>query len=307
LLSQRQGTTTNFYVGDGSANVRALVSSAQSITDSYLFKAFLEELASSGSSNNALWANGMLGVLRDAPNRNAMRARVYSALKARFTVRDPIGFLGGLPNLYSFVANGPVRWSDPSGLSQDPGQPSCYTGISVAVYIPTLLFPFLGWDWYGDDRRTSANSPRYRLQLNLWINNFDGYISNVVATTTESRAISPWGWLWTGKPNPILTISHLILPSDGSVWTYINAEAHDALLDVLGYHGAPSAGVMLNLHTLADGKVFAQLNYENYPATEAYKYTEGLISPIGDFPPGPGTNPLTLLSPTWSSVDFEAN
>ncbi len=44
------------------------------------------------------------------------RARYYDPTQGRFISRDPIGFAAGDWNLYRYVENDPVNWSDPSGL-----------------------------------------------------------------------------------------------------------------------------------------------------------------------------------------------
>jgi RHS repeat-associated protein len=44
-----------------------------------------------------------------------LRARYYSPDIGRFIKRDPIGYRGGL-NLYGYVGNNPVLYTDPSGL-----------------------------------------------------------------------------------------------------------------------------------------------------------------------------------------------
>jgi len=44
------------------------------------------------------------------------RARYYDPTQGRFLTRDPIGFAGGDVNLYAYVSNDPVNWSDPWGL-----------------------------------------------------------------------------------------------------------------------------------------------------------------------------------------------
>lgn len=47
---------------------------------------------------------------------NYYRARYYDARVGRFLSEDPIGFAGGDANLYRYVGNSPVNYTDPSGM-----------------------------------------------------------------------------------------------------------------------------------------------------------------------------------------------
>lgn len=49
------------------------------------------------------------------------RARYYHPGLQRFISEDPIGFEGGDTNLYAYVANAPLDFTDPSGTSLAPG------------------------------------------------------------------------------------------------------------------------------------------------------------------------------------------
>jgi RHS repeat-associated protein len=46
------------------------------------------------------------------------RARYYSPAQQRFISEDPIGLKGGI-NVYAYVGNDPIRYTDPSGLLRD--------------------------------------------------------------------------------------------------------------------------------------------------------------------------------------------
>jgi len=61
---------------------------------------------------------GFAGGLYDrASGQVRFSARDYDAEGGRWTAKDPIRFFGGM-NLYAYVVNDPVNWSDPFGLSQ---------------------------------------------------------------------------------------------------------------------------------------------------------------------------------------------
>jgi RHS repeat-associated protein len=51
------------------------------------------------------------------------RARIYSPTLGRFLQSDPIGYAGDGPNLYAYVLNDPVNFTDPFGLcNEDPAK-----------------------------------------------------------------------------------------------------------------------------------------------------------------------------------------
>ncbi|HEY6330282.1 MAG TPA: RHS repeat-associated core domain-containing protein, partial [Blastocatellia bacterium] len=70
------------------------------------------------------------------------RARWYDPSQGRFISQDPIGMAGGL-NRYSYGANNPVSFSDPSGLSwktfeqglSDGGKVGFMTGVAVGAVL----------------------------------------------------------------------------------------------------------------------------------------------------------------------------
>src|SRR5208282_2904670 len=57
-----------------------------------------------------------------------LRGRIYNSLFQRFMSPDPIGYAGGSLNLYAYVNNDPMNWTDPLGLWGSPGDPGGGTG-----------------------------------------------------------------------------------------------------------------------------------------------------------------------------------
>jgi RHS repeat-associated protein len=64
---------------------------------------------------------GRLGVTTEPHGANDMRRRSYEPDIGRFSTTDPIGLLGRDTNLYRYVANNPIVFSDPSGTTLEWG------------------------------------------------------------------------------------------------------------------------------------------------------------------------------------------
>ncbi len=96
LASEQRGGVSSFYGFDQQANTRILVSPAGAVTDGYLYKAFVEELAVSGATVNSLRFGGKVGYWRDEAERLYVRARHLRTDMGRWMSRDPLGFDGGI-------------------------------------------------------------------------------------------------------------------------------------------------------------------------------------------------------------------
>ena len=83
LSSQRRSGASGFFGFDSQGSSRILLSIGGTITDSYSFKAFGEELASGGGTANPYRYVGAFGYYRDTVNRYYVRARHLSVLDGR--------------------------------------------------------------------------------------------------------------------------------------------------------------------------------------------------------------------------------
>jgi RHS repeat-associated protein len=97
---------------DALGSTIGLVGSGQSIATSYTYQPFGAPTVVGASNGNSYEFTGREN---DATGLYFYRARYYSPTFQRFTAQDPIGFLGGDPNLYAYVLNDPVLLRDPTG------------------------------------------------------------------------------------------------------------------------------------------------------------------------------------------------
>jgi RHS repeat-associated protein len=68
--------------------------------------------------------------------------RDYDPDTARWTAKDPIGFLGGDIDLYGYCLNDSVNWVDPLGLRLTPGERAAVATISaVAGFVGSIVAP----------------------------------------------------------------------------------------------------------------------------------------------------------------------
>ncbi|MGB8414048.1 MAG: RHS repeat-associated core domain-containing protein [Candidatus Binatus sp.] len=100
------------YPADTLCSALALTDSSGTSQTSYTYEPFGNTTASGVSSTSSYQFTGREN---DGTGLDYYRARYYSPTFQRFIAQDPIGFLGGDPNLYRYVGDNPANDRDPSG------------------------------------------------------------------------------------------------------------------------------------------------------------------------------------------------
>lgn len=120
VLSQRRGATSHYHHHDALGATRFLTDSSGTITDTYLYDAWGNSVASTGTTVNPFKWVGKWGYQTDASTGLVyVRARMYQPTVARWTSVDPLSLSLVLHN-YGYCGNHTVDYSDPSGLSAIP-------------------------------------------------------------------------------------------------------------------------------------------------------------------------------------------
>jgi RHS repeat-associated protein len=112
--------TPSFYGYDGFGSVRQLTNSAGTITDTYEYDAFGNQIDHTGTTPNNYLSRGEefdsdLGLYY-------LRARYYDALTGRFMTRDPFDGYIDIPETlhrYLYVGGDPINWIDPTGWDEE--------------------------------------------------------------------------------------------------------------------------------------------------------------------------------------------
>ena len=128
LLSRRVSGATHLYLFDGLGSTDRFIDVSNNELGRYVYTAFGGVTFGGISLNTFQW----LGRFGYYCNSNVspqyyVRARHFdSTLFGRWMNRDPIGFRGGDANLYRYVGNQVLTFSDPSGLTDN------FNGIPIS-------------------------------------------------------------------------------------------------------------------------------------------------------------------------------
>jgi RHS repeat-associated protein len=103
------------FLTDALGSTLALADSAGTMQTTYTFEPFgSTSIAGAGSSNAFAYTGREL----DLAGLYFYRGRYFSPVLSRFAGQDPIGFSGGI-NLYAYVADNPIQYTDPFGFNKD--------------------------------------------------------------------------------------------------------------------------------------------------------------------------------------------
>jgi len=120
---------TLYYHQDGLGTVTELTDINGSVAKAYAYDAYGNILESPGTVEQPYTYTG-----REFDQETGLyyyRARYYDAATGRFLQNDPIGFRGGDVNLYRYVSNNPIYFSDPVGLQNTAVFPGTAAGSAA--------------------------------------------------------------------------------------------------------------------------------------------------------------------------------
>lgn len=120
VIAEKRGGVRSLYVPDPLGSTVALLDNTQAQTDTISYWPYGENDVRTGGTATPFQFVGTDGYYRDGSNRTYVRARTLDTQQGRWLSRDPIGFALQDWNLYRYVSNAPISFSDPLGLSPYP-------------------------------------------------------------------------------------------------------------------------------------------------------------------------------------------
>jgi len=144
LLSRTDGAgNVAYYNFDAIGSTSELVTTARIVANSYAYTPFGTLLMNTEVLPNPFQYVGEFGVISEENGFDHMRARHYCPGQGKFISGDPIGPAAGDANLYRYVRNSPIGWSDPLGLYL--GDPPCFSRIVQSWLVKEGMKNAVGW------------------------------------------------------------------------------------------------------------------------------------------------------------------
>ncbi|MBZ8181188.1 RHS repeat domain-containing protein [Oscillatoria salina] len=115
LVTENANGEVFWGLGDNQGTIRDVIDSEGTVVNHFTYESFGQ--VESETNPNVDFRFGYTGrELDEETELYYYRARYYDAGVGRFISEDPIGFDGGDVNLYRYVNNSPLIYTDPSGL-----------------------------------------------------------------------------------------------------------------------------------------------------------------------------------------------
>ncbi len=118
---------TRTLITDPLGSTLGLTDESGAIQTEYTYEPFGKSTTSGAASSNT---SQYTGRENDRTGLYYYRARYYSPLLQRFISEDPIGLAGGI-NLYAYVDNNPISFSDPLGLDKKETVKVCFRNAQI--------------------------------------------------------------------------------------------------------------------------------------------------------------------------------
>ncbi|MEK6754217.1 MAG: RHS repeat-associated core domain-containing protein [Chloroflexota bacterium] len=204
-ISQQQGSTTEYFLGDALGSVRQMTNQTGAITFAQTYDPYGAVTHSSGLSSHTDY--GFTGESYSPSTQlTYLRARYYNPADGRFTSRDTWGGDVNRPlslNRWGYVEGNPVNLTDPSGHDSawenctERNNPVCMEkvrqlkkrGVSIREMVRTgTLLPVEGLAQYIDYAQTLFNS------------NMRGMTWALTLTINGMDANRGWVWRQTNVP-----------------------------------------------------------------------------------------------------------
>ncbi len=121
-LEMKRGTTTSYYSADGLGSIAHLTNAAGNIAERYTYETFGKLTIKNASGTElptSAFGNRFTFTGREWDSEAGLyyhRKRYQNPRTGSFLSRDPLGYISD-PNLYTYVANNPLNWRDPSGTT----------------------------------------------------------------------------------------------------------------------------------------------------------------------------------------------
>jgi RHS repeat-associated protein len=112
-LCRLEAEGASYYLADSLSSTVALTSASGMPTTTYTYEPFGRSIAAGTPNSNAFRFTGRE---LEPSGFYYYRARYYAPTLARFLAEDPIRIMGGSPNYYAYVNNGPLNFTDPTGM-----------------------------------------------------------------------------------------------------------------------------------------------------------------------------------------------